>query len=519
MTDYSAPHPARPTAVTASRRTPAWQKWFIRMLAFFFKEVNEMRRQPKLLLSLVGGPFLVLLIFGATFRDMRPVIETVLVLPEEGITGLDENQIRRTIGLNFDLIEITTDRPGALARLQTNEIDLVQIVPADIQRRLLENEAVTLEFQSNAIDPAVEAWIQYLAYAEVNEVNKFLLQRAAETAQTEAVQLQVQLGDLQEPMTQLNTALSPEALQQTRESVQTLRQELITWETLLPPVKRTNVSYETQLSLIYESIDRLQTQLFMVEASIDSGTIRQQSELVRTASEELNLLDQYIAVFVGIPPDRIVSPLEAHYANVRGGAYDTVVFHAPGVLALLIQHVAVTLGALALVRERLSGTFELFRVAPLNSMQLILGKYLGYTLFVGTTSLALVILMRLINIPLQGSVLDFAGVLLLTTIASLGLGFIISLISDSDRQAIQYTMLVLLLSVFFSGIFLSLDAFKPLAQYVSNLIPMTHGVRGFLTVMLSGSRPEPSVWVGLTTISGVSFLLVLWLTRRAFQRA
>src|SRR5690606_669490 len=102
-------------------------------------------------------------------------------------TGLDEDQIRRTIGLNFDLVDITTDQRGALARLQTNEIDLVQIVPADIQRRLLESEAVTLEFQSNAIDPAVEAWIQYLSYAEVNEVNKFLLQRVAETAQTEAI--------------------------------------------------------------------------------------------------------------------------------------------------------------------------------------------------------------------------------------------------------------------------------------------------------------------------------------------
>jgi ABC-2 type transport system permease protein len=116
------------------------------MMAFLTKEVNEMRRQPKLLLSLVGGPFLVLLIFGATFQDMRPNIETVLVLPEGGVTGLDEEQIRRTIGLNFTLVDITTDQAAAEARLETEEIDLVQIVPADVAQRLLEGESSILEF-------------------------------------------------------------------------------------------------------------------------------------------------------------------------------------------------------------------------------------------------------------------------------------------------------------------------------------------------------------------------------------
>jgi len=86
-------------------------------------------------------------------------------------------------------------------------------------------------------------------------------------------------------------------------------------------------------------------------------------------------------------------------------------------------------------------------------------------------------------------------------------------------QAIQFTMLVLLLSVFFSGIFLPLDSFQPAAQLISNLIPMKHAVQGFLAIMLSGHSPGSSVWVGLMAIAGVSFVLVLWLTRRAFRQA
>lgn len=506
------PHITRPG-------TPKWQKWLIRMLAFFIKEVNEMRRQPKLLVSLVGGPFLVLLLFGITFRNMNPVVETILVLPEGGVAGLDEAQIRRTIGQNFTLVDITTNRSGALAQLEANKVDLVQTIPADIQQRVVAGQAATLEFQANTIDPTLEAWIQYLAYAEVNEINKILLERLAQNAQMEALQLQVQLGEVQDPLNQLDTALEPEELQKTSQAIQSLRQDLVTLETLLPPVEQIDSLYETPVSAIYHSIDRIKTNLVILESAINAGTIREKAQTIRNTIAELGQLNKYIDVFVGVPSNRIVSPVQSRYVNLRGQAYNTVVFHAPGVLALLIQHVAVTLGALALVRERLSGTFELFRVAPLNSFQLVLGKYLGYTLFVGVTSLALALLMRLINIPLQGSPLDFAGLLLLTTLASLGIGFVISLLSNSDLQAIQYTMLILLLAVFFSGIFLPLEAFHPVALYVSSLIPMTHAVQGFLAVMLSGSRAALQVWIGLAAIAAVSFLLVLWLTNRAFNRA
>ncbi len=43
-------------------------KLIIRLLAFFGKELNEIRRQPRLLLSLLVGPFLILLLFGLGYR-------------------------------------------------------------------------------------------------------------------------------------------------------------------------------------------------------------------------------------------------------------------------------------------------------------------------------------------------------------------------------------------------------------------------------------------------------------------
>ena len=503
----------------AVRTTPKWRKRLIRMQAFLTKEINEMRRQPKLLLSLVGGPFMVLLLFGMLYGNIAPTVETILVLPADRIEGLDQTDISGLLGDQFKVVEVTADDQAALARLNNHEVDLVQIIPDDVRERVLAGQGVTLEFQSNAVDPTVEAWLQYLAYTEANEVNRSLLQVQARNAQNEAVELRVQLAAARDPLTALSTLLAPEELTQTADTIHGLTESLSRLEAMLPPGMQTDTSQESQLGQIYRGIVELRSNLGLIEDSIAVGSIHQQSDLIQTTLDQFQELDGLIDTFTKIPPDAIVSPIQTHYTNLRGQAYDSFVFYAPGVLALLIQHVSVTLGALALVRERLAGTFEIFRIAPLNSPQMLIGKYLGYSLFVGIAAVALLILMRFINIPLLGSLADLAGMMLLTILASLGVGFLISLISDSDRQAIQYTMLVLLLSVFFSGIFLALDSFLPGTRYLSSIIPMTHAVQGFSTIMLKGTRPAPGTWAGLSAISIIAFWLVLWLTQRAFRDA
>lgn len=128
---------------------------------------------------------------------------------------------------------------------------------------------------------------------------------------------------------------------------------------------------------------------------------------------------------------------------------------------MLVQHTAVSLGALALVRERMMGAFELFRVSPANMVQLLIGKYLGYTMIIAVASAALTAAMRLFGVPLQSSWLLFALLLLLLTIASLGVGFLISTVAGSDSQAIQFAMISLLLSIFFSGFLSAVTVSQP----------------------------------------------------------
>jgi ABC-2 type transport system permease protein len=98
-----------------------------------------------------------------------------------------------------------------------------------------------------------------------------------------------------------------------------------------------------------------------------------------------------------------------------------------------------------------------------------------------------------------------------------GIGFLISSVSQTDSQAIQLTMLLLLLSIFFTGFFLPLTGFSWPAWIVGALLPMTHAIEGFQELLLKGSTVPGAVWFSLIFISLLSYGLVLLIMRRQYR--
>lgn len=220
-----------------------------------------------------------------------------------------------------------------------------------------------------------------------------------------------------------------------------------------------------------------------------------------------------------IPPEVIAAPTRAMAVNVAPTTPTIVQFFAPAVLALVLQHMAVTLSALSLVRERLSGTMEIFRVSPINSVELLLGKYLGFGIMSALMAAAVVLLVVYgLGTPLLGSPLVLAGIVALVVFASLGLGLLISVVADSERQSVQLSLLVLLASVFFSGIVLPVEDFRPEVQALAYGLPVTHGITLLQQVMLRGAIATG--WqVAVLAASGVLLLLLTaFLLRRQLTR-
>ena len=185
-------------------------------------------------------------------------------------------------------------------------------------------------------------------------------------------------------------------------------------------------------------------------------------------------------------------------------------FFTPAVIILLLQHLAVTFSALTIVREQRSGSIELFRISPLSSFETLLGKYLSYLIFgtiLGGLITATVILA--LKVPMLGSWVNYAIVLLTLLFTALGFGFLISLLAKTEMQAVQYAMLLLLGSVFFSGFFLDLRNLWEPVRVVSYLLPATYAIQLLQDIMLRGNALDPLMFIGLLGI-GILMFFIAW---------
>jgi ABC-2 type transport system permease protein len=168
----------------------------------------------------------------------------------------------------------------------------------------------------------------------------------------------------------------------------------------------------------------------------------------------------------------------------------------------------------------MSGQIDRFRVAPLTSTELLIGKYVAFAvLSLIVTAIVGAVLVGLLHVPLLGGWPQFAGIVLLLTFASLGVGLLISLVADSERAAVQLSMLVLLASVFFSGFILPVEDFVPWMQYLSYALPVTHGISTLQELMLRGTVQESWMLWTLAGIGAALYFVSFLRLRRVLRRA
>ena len=395
---------------------------FFRPLAFFSKEFVQIWRQPRLILTLIIGPFAVLLLFGLGYNAQVKPITTVLVIPPDLGLPTDVNSYKGQFSPPFELVGVTQNESQAVDQLKAQQIGAVLVIPPGAYRTIQSGQQAAIQLLYNELDPLQRTWLEYYGYVQTSEFNRQIL-------------------------------------------VQVL-----------------------QRSHIQPSADAPSQGAIGVAAVAASAS--------------------------RIPPQVLVSPFRPTSKNLAPTNPGFVAFYAPGVLALLVQHVAVTLTALALVRERLGGSLELYRIAPVSPREILGGKYASYFLQAAAlTAILATVLIVALGVPSLGSWLLLVVTLALLIAASLGLGFFISAVSRTETQAVQFSLLVLLAAVFFSGFFLPLQNLLKPVWVVSYALPVTYGIRALQVEMLRGQTPP--AWV-LGALAGIAVGLMA-LTALIFQ--
>ena len=179
-----------------------------------------------------------------------------------------------------------------------------------------------------------------------------------------------------------------------------------------------------------------------------------------------------------------VAEVRTYYNPERRSAVNTV----PGLIGIILTMTMTMFTAVAIVRERERGNLELLITTPVRSTELMLAKILPYV-FIGLIQVTLVLLLGkwLFDVPLRGTLMNVYWISLMFIVANLALGLVASTIAQTQFQAMQMTFFVLLPSILLSGFIFPFDGMPRAAQWIAEILPMTHFMRLIRGVVLRGA--------------------------------
>jgi ABC-2 type transport system permease protein len=163
----------------------------------------------------------------------------------------------------------------------------------------------------------------------------------------------------------------------------------------------------------------------------------------------------------------------------------TLWFIIPGMAAMLLQTQSLALTAAAVVREREMGTIEQILVTPIRPIELMIGKIVPYVIIAMLNMLTVIAVgVFWFGVPFQGDFWLFIGLSFLYVFSGLGLGLLISSISQNQRQAQQLMMLFMMVSLLLGGFIFPRYTMPAAVRIIGNLFPLTYFVpiaRGIIT--------------------------------------
>jgi ABC-2 type transport system permease protein len=187
----------------------------------------------------------------------------------------------------------------------------------------------------------------------------------------------------------------------------------------------------------------------------------------------------------------------------------TAVHIVPGLVGVILTMTMVMLTAMAIARERERGTLEQLIVSPIRPSELIIGKILPYVT-IGYVQITLILFIGSIvfDVPIVGSLGLFYLLSALFIAANLALGLFFSTLAKTQQQAMQMSFFFLLPNILLSGFMFPFEGMPVPAQWLAQLLPLTHYMRIARGITLKGAvfldLSGELLWMG-----GIFFGLVL----------
>ncbi len=195
----------------------------------------------------------------------------------------------------------------------------------------------------------------------------------------------------------------------------------------------------------------------------------------------------------------------------------SVNFMIPGLIGLVLQNQTLILTALAVVRERERGTMEQLIVTPIRPWELIVGKLLPYVVLAfANVAVALAVGAWWFQVEIAGSLALLVVLSLVFVMSSLGVGLLISTVSQTQGQALQLSIFFLLPALLLSGFIFPRENMPLLLHDIGYLVPLTYFLRILRGIILKGVGLD-ILWMEVLPLA-VLGVLVLTVSTLRFRK-
>ncbi len=160
----------------------------------------------------------------------------------------------------------------------------------------------------------------------------------------------------------------------------------------------------------------------------------------------------------------------------------------PGLMGVILTLTLVIITGLAITRESERGTMENLLSTPVKPIEVMIGKIFPYIL-VGYIQILLILTAAklLFHIPMRGSLPLVFALSLLFIAANLTVGVTFSTVAKNQLQAMQMTIFFFLPSILLSGFMFPFRGMPEWAQYIGQILPLTHYLRIVRGILLKGN--------------------------------
>jgi len=187
-------------------------------------------------------------------------------------------------------------------------------------------------------------------------------------------------------------------------------------------------------------------------------------------------------------PDSASPPFELRTHARYNPSGDTSLNIVPGLVGTILTMTMLIFTALSVTREVERGTLESLLSMPITPVEIMLGKIVPYIL-VGflQASLILGLGIALFGVPVLGSLLLLALLSTLFITTNLSIGYTFSTLAQNQLQAMQMSIMFFLPNIMLSGFMFPFAGMPTWAQWIGELLPLTHYLRIVRSILLKGS--------------------------------